>query len=54
MDSFLKTKQVGELLNISLSTFYRYVKAGLIKPAFFTQGGHRRISITSLMATFNI
>lgn len=54
MDSFLKTSQVCELLNISLSTFYRYVKAGLIKPAFFTSGGHRRISLSSLISSFNL
>ena len=54
METYLKTSQVCQLLSISLSTFYRYVKAGLIKPAFFTSGGHRRISLSSIISTFNL
>lgn len=54
METYLKTSQVCKLLCISLSTFYRYVKAGLIKPAFFTSGGHRRISLSSIISTFKL
>ena len=54
LEQHLSTKQVCLLLGISLSTFYRYCKAGLLKPAFFTLGGHRRFSLSSLRQSFNI
>lgn len=50
----LSTQQVCAFLGISLSTFYRYCKAGLLKPAFFTSGGHRRFSFSQLQAQFNL
>lgn len=54
LEQFLSTKQVCLLLSISLSTFYRYCKAGLLEPAFFTFGGHRRFSIHTLGQDFNL
>ena len=54
LEQHLSTKQVCLLLGISLSTFYRYCKVGLLKPAFFTLGGHRRFSLSSLRQSFNI
>jgi putative resolvase len=54
LEQHLSTKQVCLLLGISLSTFYRYCKAGLLKPAFFTIGKHRRFSLSLLRQSFNI
>ena len=54
VEQFLSTRQVCLLLSFSLSSFYRYCKAGLLKPAFFTPGGHRRFSINSIRQTFAI
>ena len=54
LEQHLSTKQVCLMLGISLSTFYRYCKAGFLKPAFFTLGGHRRFSLSSLRQSFNI
>lgn len=42
MSKLLSTKEVCLLLGISLSTFYRYCKSGLLKPDLLTFGGHRR------------
>ncbi len=50
----LSTQEVCLFLGISLSTFYRYCKRGLLKPSFFTLGGHRRFSIQELQQTFSI
>ena len=54
MEQHISTKQVCLLLGISLSTFYRYCKAGILKPAFFTFGKHRRFSLSQLRQSFNI
>ena len=54
LEQHISTKQVCLLLGISLSTFYRYCKAGLLKPAFFTSGGHRRFSLSQLRQSFNL
>ena len=54
MEQHISTKQVCLLLVISLSTFYRYCKAGILKPAFFTFGKHRRFSLSQLRQSFNI
>jgi excisionase family DNA binding protein len=53
-EQHLSTKQVCLLLGISLSTFYRYCKAGILKPAFFTLGQHRRFSLSYLRQSFNL
>ena len=50
----LSTQQVCLFLGISLSTFYRYCKRGLIKPSFFTSGGHRRFCFNQLQQAFSI
>lgn len=48
MNSFISTSSVCSILGISLSSFYRYCKAGLSKPAFVTPSGHRRFSLNSI------
>ena len=53
-EQHLSTQEVCLFLGISLSTFYRYCKRGLLKPSFFTLGGHRRFSIQELQQTFNL
>ena len=50
----LSTKEVCLFLGISLSTFYRYCKRGLLKPSFFTLGGHKRFCLQQLKQTFSI
>ncbi len=50
----LSTQEVCLFLGISLSTFYRYCKRGLLKPSFFTLGGHRRFSIQELQQAFKL
>ena len=50
----LSTQQVCSFLGISLSTFYRYCKRGLLKPSFFTSGGHRRFDFNTLQQTFKL
>ena len=37
-----------------MSTFYRYCKRGLLKPSFFTLGGHRRFDFNSLKQSFRL
>ena len=54
LEQHISTRQVCLLLGISLSTFYRYCKAGILKPAFFTLGCHRRFSLYQLRQCFNI
>ncbi len=54
MYEFLSTKQVCQLVGISLSSFYRYCKSGLIKPDLFTPGGHRRFSSSHIRQVFSI
>ena len=54
MEQHISTKQVCLLLGISLSTFYRYCKAGLLKPTFLTLGKHRRFSLSQLRQSFNL
>lgn len=54
LEQHLSTKQVCQYLNISLSTFYRYCKAGILQPAFFTPGCHGRFSLSTLRQSFNI
>ncbi len=54
LEQHISTRQVCILLGISLSTFYRYCKAGLLKPAFFTFGGHRRFSLSLLRQSFQL
>jgi excisionase family DNA binding protein len=54
IEQHISTKQVCLLLGISLSTFYRYCKSGILKPAFFTFGKHRRFSLALLRQTFNL
>lgn len=54
LEQHISTKQVWVLLGISLSTFYRYCKAGILTPAFFTLGKHRRFSLSQLRQSFNI
>jgi predicted site-specific integrase-resolvase len=50
----LSTQEVCLFLGISLSTLYRYCKRGLLKPSFFTSGGHRRFDLHTIKQAFNI
>ena len=54
MQEYLSTKQVCQLIGCSLSSFYGYCKSGLIKPDFFTPGGHRRFSLLHIRQVFNL
>ena len=54
MEQHISTKQVCLLLGISLSTFYRYCKAGLLNTTFLTFGKHRRFSLSQLRQSFNL
>ena len=53
-EQHLSTQEVCLFLGISLSTFYRYCKRGLLKPSFLTLGGHRRFSILDLKQAFSM
>ena len=53
-EQHLSTQEVCLFLGISLSTFYRYCKRGLLKPSFLTIGGHRRFSIQELKQAFSM
>ena len=53
-EQHLSTQEVCLFLGISLSTFYRYCKRGLLKPSFLTLGGHRRFSIQELKQAFSM
>ena len=54
LEQHLSTQEVCLFLGISLSTFYRYCKRGLLKPSFLTLGGHRRFSIQELKQAFSM
>ena len=54
IEQHLSTQEVCLFLGISLSTFYRYCKRGLLKPSFLTLGGHRRFSILDLKQAFSM
>ncbi len=54
LEQHLSTQEVCLFLGISLSTFYRYCKRGLLKPSFLTLGGHRRFSILDLKQAFSM
>ncbi len=53
-EQHLSTQEVCLFLGISLSTFYRYCKRGLLKPSFLTLGGHRRFDLHTIKQAFNI
>ena len=53
-EQHLSTQEVCLFLGISLSTFYRYCKRGLLKPSFLTLGGYRRFSIQELKQAFSM
>lgn len=54
MQEYLSTKQVCQLIGCSLSSFYRYCKSGLVKPDFFTPGGHRRFYLFHIRQVFSL
>lgn len=53
MNKLLSTKEVCLLLGISLSTFYRYCKSGLLKQDLLTFGGHRRFKSSQFIKETN-
>ena len=46
------TRDVINLLGISLSTLYRWLKAGVINETFRTLGGHRRFDLHQIKDMF--
>ena len=46
------TRDVVNLLGISLSTFYRWIKSGALTEVFRTAGGHRRFDLNQLKRMF--
>ena len=49
---FVSIGKVCELLGISLSTAYRWIKSGKLKSEFRTFGNHRRFNLSSIHSQF--
>ena len=49
---FVSIGKVCELLGISLSTAYRWIKIGKLKSEFRTLGNHRRFNLSQIKHTF--
>ena len=49
---FVSIGKVCELLGISLSTAYRWIKSGKLKSEFRTLGNHRRFNLSSIHSQF--
>ncbi len=49
---FVSIGKVCELLGISLSTAYRWIKSGKLIPEFRTLGNHRRFNLSSIHSQF--
>ena len=49
---FVSIGKVCELLGISLSTAYRWIKSGKLIPEFRTLGNHRRFNLSQIKHTF--
>ncbi len=49
---FVSIGKVCELLGISLSTAYRWIKSGKLKEEFRTLGNHRRFNLSSIHSQF--
>lgn len=49
---FVSIGKVCELLGISLSTAYRWIKSGKSKSEFRTLGNHRRFNLSSIHSQF--
>ena len=49
---FVSIGKVCELLGISLSTAYRWIKSGKLKSEFRTLGNHRRFNLSQIKHTF--
>ena len=49
---FVSIGKVCELLGISLSTAYRWIKSGKLKSEFRTLGNHRRFNLSHIKHTF--
>ena len=45
---FVSIGKVCELLGISLSTAYRWIKSGKLKESFKTIGNHRRFNLSQI------
>lgn len=50
--NYISIGKVCELLGISLSTAYRWIKAGKITETFRTVGNHRRFKVQDIERTF--
>ena len=49
---FVSIGKVCELLGISLSTAYRWIKSGKLTEEFRTLGNHRRFNLSSIHSQF--
>ena len=49
---FISIGKVCQLLGISLSTAYRWIKSGKLKEDFKTLGNHRRFNLSSIQQQF--
>ncbi len=49
---FVSIGKVCELLGISLSTAYRWIKSGKLTPEFRTLGNHRRFNLSFIRSKF--
>jgi excisionase family DNA binding protein len=52
MKKMINPKELCELLCISRSTMYRWIKAGKLTPAFRTIGNHRRFDLSVIKSLF--
>ena len=52
MEKHISIGKVCRLLGISISTAYRWIKAGTLVPAFLTSGGHRRFDENCISQQF--
>jgi excisionase family DNA binding protein len=49
---FISIGKVCELLGISLSTAYRWIKSGKLKSEFRTLGNHKRFNLNEIKHNF--
>lgn len=52
MERHISIGKLCRLIGVSLSTAYRWIKAGTLVPAFQTSGGHRRFDIGQIETQF--
>jgi excisionase family DNA binding protein len=50
--NYVSIGQVSQLLGISISTAYRWIKSGKLIEAFRTPGNHRRFDLSYIHSNF--